>query len=182
MEPPAPLVIRAVPHPNAKVRWVGFTLDDPYVEQVWAGVIGPYAVLVLRRLPVSWREREPALVDLRELGQSLGLGPSVARSGRTWRTMERLVGFGMAHWLPGDELGVRTEVAPLSGRQLARVPEWSRRDHDWLLGMHLDRLALAHTDRTVGPDRFLETARITACLDHLQHRRPAITRGLGLQP
>jgi hypothetical protein len=29
----------------------------------------------------------------------------------------------MAHWLPGDDLGVRTEVAPLSGRQLARAPE-----------------------------------------------------------
>jgi hypothetical protein len=88
----------------------------------------------------------------------------------------------MAHWLPGDELGVRTEVAPLSGRQLARVPEWSRRVHDRLLGTHLDRLALAHTDRTLDPDRSLDRARITARLDHLQHRRPAITRGLGLQP
>jgi hypothetical protein len=182
MEPPEVLVIRAVPHPNPKVRRVGFTLDDPYVEQVWAGVIGPSALLVLRRLPVLWREREPALVDLRELGLSLGLGPSLARSGRTWRTIERLVGFGMAHWLPGDELGVRTEVAPLSGRRLARLPEWTRQVHDRLLGMHFDRLALAHTDRTLGPDRFLDTARVTARLDHLQHRRPAITRGLGLQP
>ena len=88
----------------------------------------------------------------------------------------------MAHWLPGDELGVRTEVAPLSSRQLARVPEWSRRVHDRLLATYLDRLALAHTARTLDPDRFLDTARITARLDHLLHRRPAITRGLGLQP
>ena len=126
--------------------------------------------------------REPALVDLRELGQSLGLGPSLARSGRTWRTIERLIGFGMARWLPGDELGVRTEVAPLSGRQLARVPEWTRQVHDRLLSTHLDRLTLAHTDPPLHPDRPLATARITARLDHLQHRRPAITRGLGLQP
>ena len=55
------------------------------------------------------------------------------------------------------------------------MPEWTRRVHDWLLGTHLDRLALTHTDRTLD-------ARITARLDHLQHRRPAITRGLGLQP
>jgi hypothetical protein len=182
MEPPEVLAIHAVPHPNPKVRRVGFALDDPYVEQVWAGVIGPSALLVLRRLPVLWREREPALVDLRELGQSLGLGPSLARSGRTWRTIERLVGFGMAHWLPGDELGVRTEVAPLSGRQLARLPGWTRQVHDRLLGTHLDRLTLAHTDPTLGPDPSLDTARVTARLDHLQHRRPAITRGLGLQP
>jgi hypothetical protein len=150
MEPPETLVIRAVPHPNPKVRRVGFTLDDPYVEQVWAGVIGPSALLVLRRLPVLWREREPAMVDPRELGQSLGPGPSLARSGRTWKTIERLVGVGTAHWLPGDELGVRTEVAPLSSRQLARAAEWTRQVHDRLLGMHLDRLALAHTDRTLG--------------------------------
>ena len=126
--------------------------------------------------------REAAVVDLRELGQSLGLGPSLARSGRTWRTIERLVGFGTAHWLPGDELGVRTEVAPLSSRQLARLPEWTRQVHDRLLGTHLDGLTLAHTDRTLDPDQSLDTARITARLDHLQHRRPAITRGLGLQP
>jgi len=88
----------------------------------------------------------------------------------------------MAHWLPGNELGVRAEVAPLSARQLARLPEWTRQTHDRLLGTHLDRLALAHTDRALDPDRSLETARITAHLDHLQHRRPAITRGLGLQP
>jgi hypothetical protein len=133
-------------------------------------------------LPMLWRERESAVVGLRELGQSLGLGASLAPSGRTWKTMERLVGFGMAHWLPGDELGVRTEVAPLSSRQLARLPEWTRQVHDRLLGTHLDRLALAHTDRTLDPDQSLDTARITARLDHLQHRRPAITRGLGLQP
>jgi hypothetical protein len=48
--------------------------------------------------------------------------------------------------------------------------------------MHLARLPLTHTDRTLGPDRFLDTARVTARLDHLQHRRPAIARGLGLQP
>ena len=40
MEPPEVLALHAVPHPNPKVRRVGFTLDDPYVEQVWAGVIG----------------------------------------------------------------------------------------------------------------------------------------------
>jgi hypothetical protein len=126
MEPPEVLAIHAVPHPNPKVRRVGLAVDGPYVEQVWAGVVGPSALLALRRLPVLRREREPAVVDLRQLGQSLGLGPPLARSGRTWRTIERLVGYRMAHWLPGDDLGVRTEVAPLSSRQLARVPKWTR--------------------------------------------------------
>ena len=65
----------APPQPQGAA--VGFALDDPYVEQVWVGVIGPSALLVLRRLPVLWHEREPAVVDLSELGQSLGLGPSL---------------------------------------------------------------------------------------------------------
>jgi hypothetical protein len=75
MEAPDVLAIHAVAHPNPTVRRVGFAFDDPYVQQVWAGVIGPSALLVLRRVPVLWRERERALVHLRELGQSLGLGP-----------------------------------------------------------------------------------------------------------
>jgi hypothetical protein len=86
----------------------------------------------------------------------------------------------MAHWLLGDELGVRTELPSLSARQLVRVPEWTRQVHDRLLGTHLDRLALANaywTSTPTGPS----TPRITTRLDHLQHRRLAITRGL-LQP
>jgi hypothetical protein len=78
MEPPEVLAIHAVTHPNPKVRRIGFSLDDPYVEQVWAGVIGPSAPLALRRLPILWRARtsrgRPA-----QLGQSLRLGP-IART------------------------------------------------------------------------------------------------------
>jgi hypothetical protein len=102
MQAPEVLAIHAVPHPNPRVRRVGFALNDPYVEPVRASVVGPSALLVLLRVSVLWREREAAVVDLRELGQSLGLGRSLAHSGLTWRTIERLVGFGMAHWLPGD--------------------------------------------------------------------------------
>ena len=77
---------------------------------------------------------------------------------------------------------MRIEVAPLNARQLARLLEWTRRVHDRLLATHLDRLALARNDPSFQPDRSFDTAHITARLDHLQHRRPAITRGLGLQP
>jgi hypothetical protein len=162
------------------VRRVGFTLDDPYVEQVWAGVIGPSALLALRRLPVLWREREPALVTcVSSASPSAWTRHSHAAGARGAPSN---ASSASAQWLPSDALGLRTEVAPLSGRQFARVAEWTRQVHDRLFGMHLARLALAHTDRTLGPDQFLDSARVTARLDHLQHRRRAITRGLGLQP
>jgi hypothetical protein len=65
---------------------------------------------------------------------------------------------------------VRAEVAPLKARQLSRLPEWTRQVHDQLLGTHLDQLALGHTDRALDLDGPSTPPRITARLDHLQHR------------
>jgi hypothetical protein len=183
MEPPEVLAIHAVPHPNPKVRRVGFTLDDPSVEQVWAGVIGPSALLVLRRLPALWCESEPAVVDMRELGQSLGLGRSLARSGRTWRTIERIVGFGI--WPTGcraTSSAYAPRWRPSKPASSPDYPSGPARSTTSCSALDLDQLALGHTDRALDPDWSLDTARITARLDHLQHRRPAITRGVGLQP
>jgi hypothetical protein len=175
MEPPDVLAIRAVPHPNPKVRRVGFTLDHPCVEQLWAGVIGPCALLVLRRLPILWREREPAVVDLRERGQSLGPGPSLARSGCIWRSIERLVGFGMAHWLPGNELGVRTEVrSAAAARPGARVNPPGPRP----AARHPPRPARPRPHRPDPRPRLVPRHRPR----HGPPRPPAITRGLGLRP
>src|SRR5919106_3190084 len=125
MEPPETLTIHTVPHRNAQVRQVGFPLDHAYLEQVWAGVIGPSATLLLRRVPVLWDQRgQPATVDLEELGGSLGLGPKI-----TQRSVERLVRWGMGRWLPSGDLAVPTRVAPLSERQLLRVTPLTRQAH-----------------------------------------------------
>lgn len=40
-----------VPHPEPRIRQVGFSLDHPYVEQCWTPVLGPTSVLLLRRYP-----------------------------------------------------------------------------------------------------------------------------------
>ena len=149
MQPPAVLTVHLVPHPNPKVQRIDFELSDGCVEHVYAGVIGPTSVLLLRRLPLLWRHREPALVDFRELGLSLGLGASMAPR----RTIQRLVHFGLAHWLPGDEVGARTQIAPVQERQLRRLLEWTRQVHERLLGAHLDQLAVDRGDRTVDADR-----------------------------
>jgi hypothetical protein len=150
------------PHHNPKVRRVGFALDDPYVEQVWAGVIGP----------------------------SAAAGPSArARTGRGRPERARPVprpgpvGRAQRAHLEDHRTPRRLRHGPLAPRRRARCAhrggatqrppartgaEWSRHVHDRPLGTHLDRLALAHTDRTLDPDRSVDTAR----LDHLQHRRP----------
>jgi hypothetical protein len=168
MEPPEVLRIHPVPHRLAEVRQVGFPLDAPYVEQIWASLTGPSPVLMLRRIPVLWRQSQPATVQLSEFGRSLGLlHPKI-----TYRNVNRLVRFGLARWLPSGDLAVPTRVAPLSARQLARVPPWTRQAHDQLLGAHLDRLARTPT----GPPAAASS--ITARLDQLEHRRATPDRGL----
>lgn len=72
----------------------------------------------------------------------------------------RHVRFGLAQPArDGAGLDVHRQVAPLSGRQLDRAPEWTRRAHDALLGTHLDQLATTPT----------QPLSMTARLDRLQH-------------
>jgi hypothetical protein len=169
-------------HPNPRVRRVGFELTDPYVEQCWAGVIGPSSTLLLRRMPVLWSERVPAEILASDLGRSIGLGSGTAKTSRVAVTLKRLAQFGLVH--PAGPAADRhyevfLEVSPLTPRQLARLPEWTRATHDRFLGTHLDGLA-----GTTGHQA--QVAQITARLDRLQ--RPAghsvghatgVQRGLG---
>jgi hypothetical protein len=175
VEAPDELTIHAVPHPHPRVRQVGFDLDHPYVEQCSVTVVGPSCTLLLRRLPVLWREGEPAVVNPSDLSRSLGLsGNTTSSANRLWRTIERLTQFGFAKRSPDASLEVYTQVAPLTPRALARVPDWSQRAHHRLLGEHLDRLA-----GTPPPSAGTSTARITERLDHLERPRSLAPPGLG---
>ena len=160
--------IHPVPHRLAEVRQVGFPLDAAYVEQVWSCFTGPSATLMLRRIPVLWSHDRPATVQLSEFGRSLGL----LRPKITYRSVDRLARFGLARWLPSGDLAVPTRVAPLSARQLERVPSWTRQTHDHLLGAHLDRLAASQT--ATGHD----LTWINARLDQLEHRHATPDRAL----
>ena len=136
--------LHAVPHPSAPVRQAGFPLDHPYIEQCWAPVIGPTSVLLLRRLPVLWRENLSVEVSLEELAGSLGLGRSTERNGSLHRTLDRLVRFRFAAAQGPADLAVFTEAPPVPARQLDRLPSWCRSRHTQLLGAHLDGLTPLH--------------------------------------
>jgi hypothetical protein len=172
---PAPdvLTIHAVPHPDHAARQAGFPLDHPYIEQCWSASVGPSCALLLRRLPVLWREREPAVVAASELSRSLGLGANTRYEDcRFWRTVTRLTQHRLAARPEVDVLEVYATVRPLAPRQLARLPDWSRAAHDRLLGEHLDRLATGGVDggsAVPGPQ-----GRVTTRLDRLErtHRPP----------
>lgn len=142
MGSPDDLVVHAAPHPNQKVRQVGFDLDHRYVERCWAAFLGPTATLLLRRMPEWWREAEPATVDLDDLAHSLGLdGYAGGPSSKIWRTFDRLTQFGFAEWRGVRDLAVYGQVRPLSSRHLNRAPSSTRTAHDHLLDEHVRWLA-----------------------------------------
>ena len=172
-EPNSRLVIHAQPHPSLEVRRAGFSLDHRYVEQCWAPLIGPSSTLLLRRLPWLWREGTSVSVDVGDLGRSLGLGSAVGRNTKISRTLQRVVHFGFGEPCAPGELDVYTEVPPLSERQLARVPMWTRVLHEQLLSAHLSELS--HPSRSAPLPVPSPTAdRLRERLARLEHGSPAV--------
>lgn len=163
MEPHRTLCFTPVDHPDARVRRVGFDLNDPYVEQCWSAVVGPSSTLLLRRMPTLWLAQVPADIGASELSQSLGLGVGVGERSRLVNTLNRLVQYGLAKPAPdGAGLDVYRQVAPLSPRQVARVPQWTRDTHERLFGAHLEQIDdLARHQANV--------ASLTARLDRVQY-------------
>ena len=161
-----------VDHPDERVQRIGFDLTHPYVEQCWSAVVGPSSTLLLRRLPALWVTRIPAEIGASDLSRSLGLGPGVGDRSRLANTLTRLVQYRLARPAPdGDGFDVYRQVAPLSHRQLARVPEWTHDTHEQLFGTHLEQIDDLAQHRA-------GVASMGARLDRLQHGAPAATNGL----
>lgn len=139
MERDRPLVLNPANHPDPRVRRIGFELSDPYVEQCWSAVIGPSAMLLLRRAPALWSVEAPAEVEPSAFSRSLGLGAGIGSNSRLASTLERLTRFGLAR-RTDDGLDVFLEVPPLAAHQLERLPAWTRATHERLLTAHLASL------------------------------------------
>jgi hypothetical protein len=114
----------------------GWPVHSPYTELVAASVLGPSATLLLRHLAfelLTGGGRDPVVVDLEEVGRCLGLGGGNGRNSKLNRTLGRLVQLGYIKPLGSESLLVRTHVAPLSERQLARGGSRVRRLHQELM-------------------------------------------------
>lgn len=133
MHDPEPLVLRAAAHPDRTVHRFGFDLDHPYLEQCWTPILGPAAIILLRRTTGLWRHTEPARTTIGELAGEIGLSPATMR-----RVLHRVHLFGFA--TPIDDAGVidiYSTAAPLAQRHLNRVPASTVRTHHQLLSEHL---------------------------------------------
>lgn len=171
MERDRTLSFTPVDHPDERVQRVGFDLTDPYVEQCWSAVVGPSSTLLLRRLPALWVTEVPAAIGASDLSRSLGLGVGVGDRSRLANTLNRLVQYRLATPASdGAGLDVFRKVAPLSARQLARVPQWTRATHERLFSDHLEQLDGSGRQRS-------SVASMSARFDRIQQASPVAAGG-----
>ena len=143
-EAPIPSVVVVKPWRDPLVERCGFPVNSPYVETAWLPILGPSATLALRRLGLLATARpEGVEVDVGDLAADLGLGRGTGRNSIIARTLRRLETFGMAHWR-GDELEIRTVVAPLPARHAERLSPGAAAVHRQLV-----RLQQCNGDRAL---------------------------------
>ena len=162
-----------VAHPTAQVRQLVETQVEGcrydarhvYVETYWLPVLGPSAVLALRRV-AEWLDQNPTGVDINlvDFGASLGVGTGTGRNTQINRSLARLVDFRLAR-IHAEHLEVATTLGPLPTGLRRRLPLPlldSLAEHDrtaprtLLTGQHDRRSpvnAAAFTHRQAGVDR-----------------------------
>lgn len=114
---------------NPAIDALAFDARSPYVETYWLALLGPAAVLALRRL-ADWLDEQPSGIEisLEDLARTLGLGQGTARHAAVVRTLDRIVQFDMAA-IAGDRYAVRRVLPTLSPRYQRRLPRYLAESH-----------------------------------------------------
>jgi len=98
----------------------GLTVHGAYVDQFWLPLVGPSCVVLTRYIDSHHGDS----ITLARLGQALGLpNPRMLA-----RTLERAERFGLVTRTPSLLRG-RRYVAPLTPRQVAKLPGWLAEEH-----------------------------------------------------
>ena len=127
-EDQAQLVVR--PLWDAGLAAAGFDLRSPYVEQYWLGVVGPSAIMLLRRLARGLESHPRGFqVTLSDTARAIGLGAGTGKQSPVNRTIDRACMFGAMRRVSETEIHVRTHLPRLSSRQLSRLPLAVRNSH-----------------------------------------------------
>lgn len=129
---PAPfpeLSLRVSPLDDPVLAQLGFDPRSEYVERYWLSILGPSAVLFLRRVATAFDEQPDGFdLDLVEWAQELGLGAKGGKHSPMWRTLDRICRFGLAT-RSGPNISLHRHVPPLTRRQIERLPPHLQIEH-----------------------------------------------------
>ncbi|HEY8525583.1 MAG TPA: hypothetical protein VIL48_11495 [Acidimicrobiales bacterium] len=136
--PPDTDFVLVRPWVDPVVDQAGYDPRSRYVERFWLGVLGPSVTWLLRYL-VARLEAEPDGfdLDLNTCATAIGLGRLQGPNAAFPRTVARACQFGAGRLLGGGTtLEVRRKLPPLTQRQVARLPEALRAEHERWMGGH----------------------------------------------
>lgn len=129
------LVIRPWFDPGLALE--GFELRSAYVERYWLGVLGPSAIVLLRRLARGLDDRPDGFqISVADTARAIGLGRGTGRQSPITRTIDRACLFSTMRRVSETELHVRTHLPRLTPRQLSRLPLAVRNSHGPWLAAH----------------------------------------------
>ncbi|MCX7621882.1 MAG: hypothetical protein N2037_13690 [Acidimicrobiales bacterium] len=122
--------ISVVPWPDPVLDTVGHDPRSAYVERFWLGVMGPSTVWLIRHL-ADGLERAPSgfTLNLLDTARILGLASNGGRINSLLNAIERSCLFGAARFDGTGTLAVHRRLPPLNQRQITRLPESLRRQH-----------------------------------------------------
>lgn len=119
------------PWPDPVLDEIGHDPRSPYVERFWLSILGPSATFFLRHVVERFDEAPHGFdLDLPACAAAIGLGVRQTRSAAFPRTVTRCCQFGAARLTNPTTLEVRKRLAPLTRRQIIRLPEPLRDEHD----------------------------------------------------
>ncbi len=113
----------------------GFDPRSVYVERFWLALIGPSTTWLLRRIAAGLDASPTGFeMPVAETARALGLGDKAGRNSAFFRTLNRMVVFGLGHPAAPGELEVLRLLPPLSRRQISHLPTELQHAHEaWQL-------------------------------------------------
>ena len=120
---------------------VGHDPRSSYAERYWLPVLGPSALWLLRHLVAGFDENGASTstqyeLDLLDTPRAIGVGGRGGSHSPFANTVNRLIQFGFLQVVSPTTLAVRTKMPTLTRRQLLRVPERQRDEHERAVDEH----------------------------------------------
>lgn len=109
--------------PDALIDRLGYDAESDYVEYFWLPILGPSSIWLFRRVS-QMLKAAPSGVQVKTLpfGRSLGLGGNSGGRSLIAKTLSRCVYFELARPTGPNSFSFKEKLAPLSARQLERLP------------------------------------------------------------